>query len=105
MRELGEGKAQNEPRRRAFAPGAMLNVMFAAYPGGNAIGSKAYSIAGGAVRFLVRVFGLDGALRALIEADHLGAYRPGAATGVPARAFGPAAPGTRGVIATGPRAR
>ncbi len=105
MRELGEGKAQNEPRRRAFAPGAMLNVMFAAYPGGDAIGSKAYSVAGGAVRFLVTVFGLDGTLRALIEADNLGAYRTGAATGVAARALGPSAPVVVGLIGTGHQAR
>ncbi len=105
MRELGEGQAQNEPRRRAFAPGAMLNVMFAAYPGGNAIGSKAYSIAGGTVRFLVTVFGLDGALRGLIEADNLGAYRTGAATGVAARALAPSGPVVVGLIGTGHQAR
>jgi len=105
MRELGEGKAQNEPRRRAFAPGAMLNVMFAAYPGGDAIGSKAYSIAGGKVRFLVKVFSLDGALRALIEADNLGAYRTGAATGVAARALGPSGPVAVALIGSGHQAR
>jgi ornithine cyclodeaminase/alanine dehydrogenase-like protein (mu-crystallin family) len=69
MLELGEGKAQNEPRRRAFAPGGMLNVMFASYPGGGLTGLKTYTIAGGRVRFLVVLFGLDGALEALIEAD------------------------------------
>ena len=61
-RDLAEGKAQNEPRRRAFAPRGFLNVMFAAYPGGDCLGLKAYSVADGAVRFLVTVFGLDGAL-------------------------------------------
>jgi alanine dehydrogenase len=105
MRELGEGKAQNEPRRRAFAPGAMINVMFAAYPGGDCIGSKAYSIAGGSVRFLVSVFGLDGGLRGLIEADNLGAYRTGAATGVAARALAPSGPVVVGLIGTGHQAR
>src|SRR5205085_7996824 len=87
MRELGEGKAQNEPRRRAFAPGALLNVMFAAYPGGACMGLKAYSVSGGKARFLVTVFGLDGTLSALIDADLLGAYRTGAATAVAARAL------------------
>ena len=94
MRELGEGTAQNEPRRRAFAPGALLNVMFATYPGGECMGSKAYSISDHHVRFLVTVFGLDGTLKALIEADNLGAYRTGAASGVAARTLGP-----RGVAA------
>src|ERR1700730_15949087 len=81
MRELGEGVAQNEPRRRVFAPGGLLNVMFATYPGGRCTGLKAYPVAGGMARFLVTIFALDGSLQALIEAEHLGAYRRGGAGG------------------------
>lgn len=107
MRELGEGKAQNEPRRRAFAPGALLNVMFASYPGGECMGSKAYTVASGKVRFLVSVFSLDGSLAALIEADLMGAYRTGAASAVAARALAPAggAPLAVAVIGSGHQAR
>ena len=107
MRELGEGKAQNEPRRRAFATGAMLNVMFAAYPGGECMGLKAYSVAAGKVRFLVNVFALDGSLKALIEADLMGAYRTGAASAVAARALTPADAGplTVALIGAGHQAR
>jgi ornithine cyclodeaminase/alanine dehydrogenase-like protein (mu-crystallin family) len=105
MRELGEGRAQNEPRRRAFAPGAMLNVMFAAYPGGGLIGSKSYSVANQQVRFLVTAFGLDGSLKALIEADNLGAFRTGAASGIAARALGQGGPVTVAMIGTGHQAR
>ncbi len=105
MRELGEGKAQNEPRRRAFAPGALLNVMFAAYPGGGCMGLKAYSVAGGKVRFLITVFGLDGALAALIDADLLGAYRTGAATAVAARVLAPKGPVAVALIGVGRQAR
>lgn len=101
MRELGEGKAQNEPRRRAFAPGALLNVMFATFPGGGCMGIKAYTVAAGKVRFLVTVFGLDGALRALIEADLMGAYRTGAASAVAARALLPASDGPLAVAMIG----
>src|SRR5487761_1334273 len=79
MRELGSGVAQNEPRRRAFAPGGLLNVMFASYPGGGCTGLKAYTVAAGRARFLVVQFALDGSLQALIEADLMGAYRTGAA--------------------------
>src|ERR1700730_13749629 len=82
MRELGGGTAQNEPRRRAFAPGGLLNVMFASFPGGGCTGLKAYTVAAGRVRFLVVLFGLDGNLQALIEADLMGAYRTGAGTAV-----------------------
>jgi ornithine cyclodeaminase/alanine dehydrogenase len=105
MRELGEGKAQNEPRRRAFAPGALLNVMFAAYPGGGCMGLKAYSVAGGKARFLVTVFGLDGTLTALIDADLLGAYRTGAATAVAARVLAPKGPLAVALIGTGYQAK
>ena len=82
MRELGEGDAQNEPRRRAFGPGGLLNVMFASYPGGSCSGLKTYTVSDGHVRFLVVLFGIDGSLRAMIEADFMGAYRTGAATAV-----------------------
>src|SRR6266849_3330027 len=58
MRELGQGVAQNEPRRRAFAPGGLLNVMFATYPGGGFTGLKAYPVAGGKARFPVAVLAL-----------------------------------------------
>lgn len=105
MRELGEGTAQNEPRRRAFGPGAILNVMFASFPGGGCMGLKAYTVAGGKVRFLVSVFGLDGALQALIEADEMGAYRTGAASGVAAKALARPGPLVVALIGTGHQAR
>ncbi len=101
MRELGEGEAQNVPRRRAFAPGGLLNGMFASYPGGKITGFKAYTVSDGRVRFLVAIFRLDGALEALIEADFMGAYRTGAATAVAARALADAGPSTVALIGTG----
>jgi alanine dehydrogenase len=104
MRELGEGKAQNEPRRRAFAPGGLLNVMFASFPGGSCTGLKAYTVAGGRVRFLVVMFGLDGSLQALIEADLMGAYRTGAASAVAVKALAPKAPATVALIGAGRQA-
>lgn len=101
MKELGEGTAQNEPRRRAFAPGGLLNVMFASFPGAKCTGLKAYTVADGKVRFLVVLFGLDGTLQALIEADFMGTYRTGAATAVAVRALGPKGPARVAVIGTG----
>ncbi len=101
MKELGEGTAQNEPRRRAFAPGGLLNVMFAAYPGGRCTGLKAYTVADGHVRFLIVLFGLDGSLEALIEADFMGAYRTGAASAVAARALARPGPAIVGMIGAG----
>jgi len=101
MKELGEGTAQNEPRRRVFPPGGVLNVMFASYPGGRCTGLKAYTIADGHARFLVTLFGLDGALEALIEADFMGAYRTGAASAVAARALARPGPVTVAMIGAG----
>ena len=101
MRELGEGEAHNEPRRRAFAPGGLLNVMFASFPGGKCTGLKAYTVSNGRVRFLVSMFRLDGSLEALIESDFMGAYRTGAATAVAARALGAPASATVALIGTG----
>jgi len=104
MRELGEGVAQNVPRRRAFAPGGLLNVMFATYPGGRCTGVKAYSVAAGGARFLVSIFGLDGSLQALVEAEHMGAYRTGAASAVAVKALRPRAPVEVAIIGTGQQA-
>jgi ornithine cyclodeaminase/alanine dehydrogenase-like protein (mu-crystallin family) len=101
MRELGEGDAHNEPRRRAFFPGGLLNVMFAAWPGGNVSGLKAYTVANGHVRFLVVLFGSDGSLEALIESDFMGAYRTGAATAIAARALAPPGAATVALVGTG----
>ena len=104
MRELGEGMAQNEPRRRAFPPGGMLNVMFASYPGGELTGLKAYTIAGGRVRFLVVAFALDGSLQALIEANLMGMYRTGAATAVAVKALAARPEAVVALIGTGAQA-
>jgi ornithine cyclodeaminase/alanine dehydrogenase-like protein (mu-crystallin family) len=101
MRELGEGDAHNEPRRRAFGPSGLLNVMFASYPGGNCSGLKTYTVADGHVRFLVVLFGVDGSLQALIESDFMGAYRTGAATAVAVKSLGIPSPATVSLIGTG----
>jgi ornithine cyclodeaminase/alanine dehydrogenase-like protein (mu-crystallin family) len=101
MAELGEGTAQNEPRRRLFPPGGVLNVMFASYPGGKVTGVKAYSVVNGRARFLLTVFGLNGELLALIEADFLGSYRTGAASAVAVRQLGPQVPATVALIGAG----
>ena len=105
MRDLGSGAASNQPRQRVFAPGGLLNVMFAALPSAGCTGVKSYTVADGRARFLVTLFGLDGVPLALIEADRMGTFRTGAATGVAARAL--ANPGRlrAGVIGSGWQAR
>ena len=104
MRELGEGKAQNQPRRRVYPPGGILNVMFASLPSAGFSGLKAYSVGGGKARFVVMLFDHEGVLQALIEADLMGAYRTGAATGVAVRALAPRDARTVAIIGTGHQA-
>ena len=75
--------------------------MFASYPGGNCSGLKTYTVSDGHVRFLVVLFGVDGSLQALVEADFMGAYRTGAATAVAVKALGLPGPATVALIGTG----
>lgn len=103
--DLGRGIAQNEPRRRLFPPGGVLNVMFATDPGSGHYGIKTYSIGGGAVRFLVLLYREDGNIVALVEANRLGAYRTGAASAVAARRLANPGPQEVAVIGTGWQAR
>jgi len=109
MKELGEGIAQNQPRRRVFPPGGSLHVMFASFPGSGYYGVKSYSSGGGRARFLVLLYLQEGVeagnLDALIEASLLGAYRTGAASGVAARALAPPGPVEVAVIGSGYQAR
>ena len=103
-RELGEGSAENQPRRRVRHPEGILNTMSGSVPSAGLCGFKSYTVARGRARFLVGLFGLDGVPRALIEADLMGAYRTGAASAVAARCLKPAA--TRvGMIGAGWQAR
>jgi ornithine cyclodeaminase/alanine dehydrogenase-like protein (mu-crystallin family) len=105
MRDLGEGNAQNQPRRRVFPPGGVLNVMFASWPAGGVSGLKTYTVAAGRARFLVVLYDLEGAPLALVEADRMGAFRTGAASGVAARRLAPPGPKTVAMIGTGRQAR
>ena len=105
MGDLGQGSAQNQPRRRVFPPDGVLNVMFASWPGGGVSGLKTYTVAAGRARFLVVLYDLRGAPLALIEADHMGSIRTGAATGVAARRLAPPGPKTVALIGTGHQAR
>ena len=83
FRHQGEGKATNEPRRRARVPGGVLHVMFAADREGGVLGVKSYTTFRQGVRFHVLLYsGEDGALLAIMEANRLGQLRTGAASGV-----------------------
>jgi ornithine cyclodeaminase/alanine dehydrogenase-like protein (mu-crystallin family) len=77
------GEAVNRPRQRIMLPHCSLHYMAASLPDENVMGMKIYTVSRGAFRFVVLLFdATNGALLALIEADHLGRIRTGAASGV-----------------------
>lgn len=99
---LASGKSQNQPRRRlAVASGAMLHQLAGAH--GKYFGAKIYSthVKHGAWFLVLLYEAATGRPRALLEANHLGRIRTGAASGVATDLL--AAPGSRvlGVIGSG----
>jgi alanine dehydrogenase len=77
------GRAVNRSRQRIFLPETSLHYMAAALPDEKLLGMKIYTVARGALRFVVLLFDAEsGDLLALMEADHLGRRRTGAASGV-----------------------
>ena len=83
---LAEGTVQNVPRHRLRLDGGALAVMCAADGGLGIAGVKTYAAGQGGAAFVLVLFdaATDEAL-AIIEADRLGQYRTGAASGVAAK--------------------
>lgn len=78
------GQLTNKPRQRLHAPGAaMLHYMAALDETTGYMGMKVYTSTKTGFRFLIPLYRSDsGHLVALIEADHLGCVRTGAASGI-----------------------
>lgn len=80
------GTTVNRSRERIFLPGFSLHYMAAALADEHLVGMKIYTVASGGARFLVLLFDAEsGDLQAVMEADHLGRIRTGAASGVATR--------------------
>ncbi len=100
------GAATNHPRQRIFLPGFSLHYMAGAIAGEHWAGMKIYTVASGQARFLVLLFNAqNGDLLALLEADHLGRIRTGAASGVATRYLARADASRVGLVGTGRQAR
>jgi alanine dehydrogenase len=85
-REHAAGNAIDVPRERTRLPKAALQILQGAVPSAGVFGYKAYTTSAEGARFLVYVFGAEnGRLMGVVEADHLGMMRTGAAGGVAAR--------------------
>jgi ornithine cyclodeaminase/alanine dehydrogenase-like protein (mu-crystallin family) len=103
MRRQAAGQAIVHPRRRLELPEkGFLHYMAGADVAAGLVGMKLYTSVHGALRFMVPLYrSTTGELIALVEADHLGLMRTGAATGVATRHMARAAARTLAVIGTG----
>ena len=85
-REYSTGNAIDVPRERTRLPKAALHILQGAVPSAGVFGYKAYTSSREAIRFLVYAFNAErGNLEAIVEANHLGMMRTGAAGGVAAK--------------------
>jgi ornithine cyclodeaminase/alanine dehydrogenase-like protein (mu-crystallin family) len=100
------GRAVNQSRQRLFQPGFSLHYMAAALADEHLAGMKIYTITSGAARFLVLLFDAKtGGLLAVVEADHLGRIRTGAASGVATKYLARPDASRVGVVGAGRQAR
>jgi ornithine cyclodeaminase/alanine dehydrogenase-like protein (mu-crystallin family) len=84
LRDQGLGRAVSLPRQQVRTERGLFHLKAGATPGW--LGFKAYTIFAGGERFHCLLFdGQTGELRAVIQADHLGRLRTGAAGAVAAR--------------------
>jgi len=96
----------NLPRQRAHLAGGNFNLMGAACEKKGVFGLKAYFAGKGGARYHVLLYGADGSgLKAMIEADLLGALRTGAASGLATKLMASPQARTLAVIGTGKQAR
>jgi ornithine cyclodeaminase/alanine dehydrogenase-like protein (mu-crystallin family) len=104
--EQHAGAAINRDRERIFLPGFSFHYMAGAMADEQLLGMKVYTVAAGQARFLVLLFNTQsGDLLALVEADHLGRLRTGAASGVATKYLARADASRVGLVGTGRQAR
>jgi alanine dehydrogenase len=100
---LGRGEAQNLPRRRLFVPtGTVMHQLAGAW--GGYLGTKIYAtnVKKGAMYFHVLLYNAETAEPlALIEANHLGQIRTGAASGAATALLAPSTVDKVALIGTG----
>ncbi len=107
FRKLGLEEAENAPRQRVRTDHVMLHVLPAAAKTLGALGFKAYTVSkDGKAKFHVTLFDArNGGVTAVVEADLLGQFRTGAASGVATKKLARADASTVGLFGTGKQAR
>jgi ornithine cyclodeaminase/alanine dehydrogenase-like protein (mu-crystallin family) len=110
FRLLGEGTAQNQPRRRVSAGESILHFMAGGSSDLGSVGRgttavKVYTSSRSGVRFTVMLYDDDGTPLSLMQANRLGQMRTGAASGVATRYLAREDSRLAGIIGTGWQAR
>jgi ornithine cyclodeaminase/alanine dehydrogenase-like protein (mu-crystallin family) len=104
--KLALDEATTVPRQRCQTDAVMLHVLPAAARTLGALGYKAYTTGRFGAKFYVHLFDpKHGEPTAILEADHLGAVRTGAASGVATKLLARPDAATVGLIGTGKQAR
>lgn len=105
FRQWAADRAMNVPRSRAKAPGIVLHSLSASAEYLGTIGWKNYTTTRSGARFHVALYSIDsGEMIALMEADCLGRYRTGAASGVATKYLAKQNARTVGLFGTGKQA-
>ncbi|MBN9117634.1 MAG: ornithine cyclodeaminase family protein [Planctomycetes bacterium] len=106
FRKMALDEAVNIPRQRCQTDHVMLHVLPAAAKTLGAIGFKAYTTSKAGARFHVTLFDpKQGGIAAMVEADLLGQFRTGAASGVATKKLSRPDASTVGLFGTGKQAR
>ena len=101
-REHATGGAIDVPRERTRLPKSALHILQGAVPSAGVFGYKAYTSNREGIRFLVYAFNAErGNLEAIVEANHLGMMRTGAAGGVAAKWLARADAKVAGIFGSG----
>jgi ornithine cyclodeaminase/alanine dehydrogenase-like protein (mu-crystallin family) len=102
FRRSAEGQVENVPRRRLRLEGGALAIMSAVDLGLGVAGVKTYAAGRGGASFVVVLFDASSdELMAVIEADRLGQFRTGAATGVAAKYLAKEGASSLGIFGAG----
>lgn len=102
----GSGRAVNRSRERILLPHTSLHYMAAALPNEKLLGMKIYTVTRADLCFAVLLFDAEkGNLLALMQADHLGRIRTGAASGIATKYLARPEASRLGLIGTGRQAR
>ncbi len=102
----GNDRAVNRPRERILLPRMSLHYMAGALPESQHVGMKIYTVTPEHLQFLVLLFdAVSGKLLSLMQGDHLGRIRTGAASGVATKYLARPDAARAGLLGTGRQAR